>query len=453
MTYSHSGAFHPTAQAARHPARAESPRFEFPGRYVLPLLALIVAFSSSRAFGLPTDDTNWLPQLTADRLLLMLVAVLAAIAVVVGRRGMGLARPTWFEIAFWGIGGLAAASWILFGGAATDYSGAGVTILLNLFVFPAIAFSLLLRTRFSTRDLALCCILLGCFAVYLSVTAVAETLGWSWALIPPEIGDPRIEQHWGRARGPFLQAEFNGAVMVQLLPIVLLLPLLAGRFIGIAGVGIAGLLSMGAYLTQTRAVLLSLLLVLLVGAVLPHPGRATYRVLVIGGLLAAGGLYAAGAPVVPRLGEMGPIYDRFSLLAVTFGMIMAEPVLGIGFGRFDLLQTAYADLGLLGPLAGEELWEGGTHNTLLTLVAELGVPIGAFAVFLFLWPIWVAARVMLGRTRRRLGPQEQCLVVSGLLVLIAFVINASFVELRYTATPNLLFWMFAAVILRVRGLR
>jgi len=422
--------------------------FAFPGRYVLPLLALTIAASSSRFFGLPTDGTDGLPQLTGDRLLLLVIAILAVLSLVLGRRGLRLARPTLMEVTLWGVTGVATVSWVLFGGASTGYSGAGVTILLNLFVYPAIVFSILLRTRFSTRDLALFCLLLGGFAAYLSLTALAETLGWAWALIPPEIGDPRIQQHWGRARGPFLQAEFNGTVMAQLLPVVLLLPLLSGRFVGAAAVALAGLLCIGVYLTHTRAALLGLVVVLGVGALLPHPARSTYRLLLAGGVVAAGALFALGAPVIPRLGEMGPVYDRFSLLAVTFTMIMAHPGLGIGFGRFDLLQSAYADLGLLGGLAGDELWEGGTHHTLLTLVAELGVLVGLVAVALFLWPIWVACRAVLGRARRSFSPGDRGLLVAGLLVLVAFIINANFVELRYSPTPSLLFWAFAAFVLR-----
>ena len=93
-----------------------------------------------------------------------------------------------------------------------------------------------------------------------------------------------------------------------------------------------------------------------------------------------------------------------------------------------------------------EFWEGGTHNSLLTPVAELGILVGGIYLLL-------VGRVFLSglrflRSKRPRTADQIALVTCATLVAIVFVINASLVELRFTLTPNALFWVSAAFIER-----
>jgi O-antigen ligase len=130
-------------------------------------------------------------------------------------------------------------------------------------------------------------------------------------------------------------------------------------------------------------------------------------------------------------------------------MIAAHPVAGVGFVNFDHVQKEYYDPSALGDLAemdSSEFWEGGTHNSLLTPVAELGVLVGGIYLLL-------VGRVFLSgfrylRSKRSRTDDQIALVTCAILVGMVFVINASLVELRYTLTPNALFWVGAAFIER-----
>ena len=81
----------------------------------------------------------------------------------------------------------------------------------------------MLRTEWTDKDLGRFWLILTLFGAYLGITALLEHTPAAPLLLPPAIGDPSIAQHWGRSRGPFIQAEFDGAVMTQLLPVAVLL--------------------------------------------------------------------------------------------------------------------------------------------------------------------------------------------------------------------------------------
>jgi O-antigen ligase len=346
---------------------------------------------------------------------------------------------------------------MVFGGFTSGYLGANVSILFNLLLFPALAYSILLRTRFSDADLSVFCGVLTLFALYLSCVAILERTQFAPLLIPPDIGDPAVPQHWGRSRGPFIQAEFNGTVMTQLVPVAILLLGLGPRRWRPIALAALPLLCIGVYLTETRAALLALVLIVAAGSLRARPTRRPYVALAAGLGLAVGAVIVAGGVPIPRLGEVAPLADRLTLLSVTAGMITAHPLLGIGFGNFDLVQDAFflrpQPIGPATAATLREFWAGGTHNTLLTPIAELGV-LGGLYLGVVLWGVWMtwrAARVAT-RTGADGGAAVGALATCASLVGVGFLVNALLVELRFTPTPNLLFWSFVAIA-EARALR
>jgi O-antigen ligase len=421
-------------------------KYAIPGTLILPLIAVMVAVSCSRYFGLPDIDIKGVPQLTLERALLVFLWFYVLVAIAIRKHIPGHVRIS--EVALWSVCIYAAISSILKGGIASGYSGAGITIWLNLLFLPAILFSILLRTRISAHDMQLLLLILTLFGLYLSMTALIEHLGLRWALIPPEIGDPSIAHHWGRARGPFLQAEFNGAVMVQLMPVAILLGVVGNRLLSGIGVLTAALLCVGTYFTYTRAALGSLIVVVFLGMVLRGRQRVFY--LPLGICVAIGMLVVLflGGKAIPRFDEMDQVmYDRLNLLGITMEMIKEHPLGGIGFGRFDILQTEFFDPSLFSEIEERpgKLWEGGTHNTLLTPLAELGVIVGLTFVALVIRVIVRGIRITV-RDNPPGSTMDHQILIASVLIGIAYMINAVFVELRYILTPNALFWVFAAFI-------
>ena len=413
---------------------------QLPGRSTLILLGLWVAFSCSRLSGLP--KLEGLPQITLERLAFGALLATALVNVALRKGRMGPCRLA--ELGLWAVAAHAAISGVLQGAFSSGYAGAGVGILLNLLVLPALAYSLVLRTRWAGRDVRGLFFILCGFGLYLGLTAVLERSPLHWAVLPAEIVDPRLEHHWGRARGPFIQAEFNATVMVLLLPVTLFLSTRRGATARAFGLLAAGLLCLGVYLTETRAALISLVVVLAIGSAARGGQRSLYVGLAALLVVAGVALAVLGFPVVPRLDEVGPIYDRFKLLSVTFSMIGARPIAGIGYGNFDLQQEAFFDptSRVVAAFTEGAFWSGGTHNTLLTPFAELGVLAGSLLLLLVLRVPWAG----LVRSFRAGAPGPEPLLLCCTLVGVAYVVNAVFVELRYTLTPNALFWIAAALL-------
>lgn len=428
----------------KEPPVFPSGKYAISGTLILPLTGVLIAASCSRFFGVPDIDIKGAPQLTLDRALVVFLCFHVLAAMAIRKRIPGCVRLS--EVGLWSVCIYAAISSIAKGGMTGGYAGAGVSIWLNLFFFPAILFSIVLRTRISTRDMKLLLLILTLFGLYLSATAFMEHFGPRWALIPPEIGDPSIEQHWGRARGPFLQAEFNATVMVQLVPVALLLGIVGNRLLSSIGVLTAALLCVGTYFTYTRAALVSLGIVVFLGIILHGRQRVFYLPL---GICVGIGMVAVlllGGKAIPRYDDMTQVlYDRLNLLGITVEMIKDHPLGGIGFGRFDILQTEFFDPPMFGDMVEQpgKLWEGGTHNTLLTLFAELGVIGGLIFAVLVIRVIVHGIRLTVRGISSK-HSMDHLILNASVLIGIAYVLNGMFVELRYVLTPHALFWVFAA---------
>ena len=170
-------------------------------------------------------------------------------------------------------------------------------------------------------------------------------------------------------------------------------------------------------------------------------------------IMAALVLVAFGITPLPRMDEPSPLPDRLNLLVATAGMIVAHPVTGIGFGNFDLYQEQFflrpKVLTELSTTTREGFWAGGTHNTLLTPAAELGVIAGGLYVILAL------AQTLGAAWRRPRAATYHSVLESGLpvcafLVGLTFLVNGAFVELRFSPTANALMWLFVGMAQRQR---
>jgi O-antigen ligase len=410
------------------------------GDFTFVLLALWIAFSCSRWFGV--TGVQGLPDVTIERICFGLLVVYAATTFAMQRQPLGGVLPA--EIGLMGFTVACAVSGYLHGTLQGTEADPMNTFYYSR-LYPAIAFMIVVRSRTTNRDLLRLSAILTVFAIYLGVTALIEKSPFTWALIPRAIGDPGQGIHFGRARGPFLNSAFNGTVMVQLLPVVLLSSELGSRARQRVALITAGLLCVGVYLTDTRAVLLSLVAVVAVGAVLMGPSRRTYRGILGFLMLGAIARYAVGGAVVPRLEQEDPINVRMNLLLATGEIVLAHPITGSGYRTFALVDEEYYNRAqAFGNLSYQEKWfSAGSHNTLLTPLAEMGLLAGGFYLFLLCRAVANGLRAPLGGTPGERDGTRGLLVCS-LLVGIPFLINGLAVELQYTLTPNALFWAFAA---------
>lgn len=432
----------------RETSRHVLPRAVLEGSVTLPLLALWIAFSCSRWFGL--TGVTGLPDITLERICLAAVCIYAVARCTAGRHGLGRVLPV--EIGLWlfGIACILSGLRGLAGGEPSDV----FNTVFNAILYPAIAFMIVLRSRVNVRDLMVFAAILTVFGCYLGVTALLEQTALRPQLLPPSIGDPSVGIHFDRSRGPYLNAAFTGTVMVQLIPIAMLLRQIGSRGWKLFACVVIGLLCLGTYYSATRSCQLSLAVITILGALLPSPNRLAYRFL-LGALLVGGYLgYTAGGTPAQRLGSEAPIDTRLNLLLATGEMVLDHPAFGSGYGNFAELNQEYYNRGThFGSLSYQEHWyQVGSHNTLLTPLAEMGIFLGGLYLFLILRAV-VRGLVLRGGARTREEEQIRGLLGCGLLVGVAFLVNAIAFELRYVLTPNALFWVLAAFAERHHALK
>ncbi|MDH4209430.1 MAG: O-antigen ligase family protein, partial [Anaerolineae bacterium] len=154
------------------------------------------------------------------------------------------------------------------------------------------------------------------------------------------------------------------------------------------------------FISFSRASWLGCSMVLL-GLVFLYP-RTTLRLLIILGVTAC----ALGASLFAD--EVAWAYERLSSEAAQrsvqnrvlvtnalVGMIRAKPLFGWGYGDHQLYSPQF--MTSVGDIAVARYYSIGSHNTYLTIMAELGIP----ALFPYLWPaLWWLIHSM--KVRRRL---------------------------------------------------
>ena len=423
---------------ASRTAGAVPPAF-LDGRFTLPLLGLWVAFSCSRWFGV--TGYAGLPDVTLERLFFGLLVGYAVTTFAMRKQAFGRLVPAEIGLLIFA---LASGVSGYLHGAFDGSEPEAINTLTDSRIFPAIAFMIVLRTRTTRQDLLRLSAVLTIFALYLGITALFEKASFNTGLMPPAIGDPSQGIHFGRARGPYLNAAFNGTVMAQLLPMVLLSVQLGNRSWRVVALIAAGLLCLGVYLTDTRACLLGLVAVALVGSLVSGPSRKTYRALL--GVLLLGGViqYVGGREVVPRLEQEDPVNVRLNMLLATGEIVIAHPIVGSGFRTFGKVNEEYFMAGrVFGGRAYQDKWfEAGSHNTLFTPIAELGLFVGGLYLFLLCRAVVNGLYPPISGTAEERSLNRQLLIAS-VLVGIPFLINGLAVEFQSSLTPNALFWAFA----------
>jgi putative inorganic carbon (hco3(-)) transporter len=286
-------------------------------------------------------------------------------------------------------------------------------------------------------------LLLGCLVVvggYLGLTAVFEYTGLRALVFPGYINDPGVGIHFGRARGPFVEAVADGM----------------GMFIGAtaAAVGLSqwrewrvrlacwaviGVCGAGMLLTLTRSIWLSGA----VGAVLGMlampglrrwvaPAVAVGAVLVVAALFAAPGLHQR---VESRSQDDASVWVRQNTNRAALAMIEQRPVTGFGWQRFRTESPPYFTQAQRYPMNG--VGEG-VHNVFLSHASELGLP-GAF--------LWLCGFVLAigGAIVRRVGA-ELTPWRAGLVAIAAqWLVVANLTPLPWSF-PTLVLWTWAGIV-------
>jgi O-antigen ligase len=213
--------------------------------------------------------------------------------------------------------------------------------------------------------------------VAIAVIAVMETVGLRDYVFPRYIADRTNPIHLDRARGPFLNAAFNGqALCIALVAGLTLLPLRRFPMVVLHGALLA-LLVLAAYFTRTRSVYLQLLIIAGAVVAVMRTSFPKWKVYALPAFLAFLLLLAS----LPRLtspdriggglGQMREVAIRFELVNKSLALWAAQPFFGVGLGQFR-------NVGLMPPEQVDH-----QHNHLIGMAAELGlVGVGVYVAIL-----------------------------------------------------------------------
>ncbi len=319
------------------------------------------------------------------------------------------------------------------------------------FFTPAIIYWVARQSRLTARQVGLAQGALALFGVYLAVTGLLEAAKqWSF-VFPRYIADPSVGLHFGRARGPMVQAVSYGLCLS-----VTMLAGWAWRMHGgwrsrVLWLSFVSLQLAALYFTYTRSVWIgtALLVLVVLGLVL----RGRWRVAVLGPLLAGALLMAlVNFRALTDLQREGSAVEahvsasmRESFAYVSWQMFLDRPLFGWGFGQFYVEKNPYlSDRGT--PLELELIREYINHNTYLNLLAETGIV--GFGLYMAVLAGWLRAGWQLTRSGNPAWVRWQGVLLLG--ALATYGVQMMFHEVSYTAIDNSLIFFLAGLTVGLR---
>lgn len=249
-----------------------------------------------------------------------------------------------------------------------------------------------------------------------------------------------------RAVGVFNQPVVNGLVLIIGFVIALHLASRSGgaRWPPLVAYAIATSSAYAIYLTHTRAIWLSFLVVLVAGAVLARGWRTGFLAPLLAATLAVVANWSAFTSQDREAGGVasaGEIEDRLNGIATSVWAVQEKPIAGWGIGRFAPVNTYYHQ-----QWSQEVSWERGygisSHLNELGIATELGL-VGL--------ALWLTVLVLVGRRlvrAVRLLPEHTAASGIALAALFAFAVwvtTGATVDLRFFEFPNALVMLLAGI--------
>ena len=276
--------------------------------------------------------------------------------------------------------------------------------------------------------------------LYLGATAVFEGVGATPLIVPRYISDSSLGLHYGRARGPFLEAVADGLALGMCgIAAGMGLALWRSRHVRSACWICLAVCSAGIVFTLTRAVWIGTIVALVtIFASVPRLRRWLIPAAVFGAVATV-----ALLAVVPglsqraagRAGDSRSADDRQNANATALHVLVDRPLIGVGWNAFPSRERDYLRQADHYPVTATGI---AVHNVPLSHAAELGLP--AALLWTGVFAVAVGAPLL-----RRAPTREGQVWRAGLLATaLLFLVVASLGPLGY-ALPNLLLWLFAGV--------
>lgn len=321
--------------------------------------------------------------------------------------------------------------------------GPGLLLLETFGVLPFMTFWLGPIVYPTARERNILLVALVVMGAYLGLTALFETIQLNALVWPRYILNPAIGLHYGRARGPFVDAVANG---VGLYVSALAAAIAALKWRRVlwrwAAALICALCLVGTIMTLERSIWIATAAATVVALLISGRTRRFALPLVAAvAALAALTIFAVPglrASVSQRLSTSESIYDRENVARTAENMIKARPLFGFGWDQYQNSYLPYVQQSPNIPLTGTQI---DPHAAYLTYGAELGLVGGG---------LWLLA-VLLGAggtAVKRAPPDIEPWRIGLVALLVFFLIGEAAVP--PTVFVNASLWLWAGVVAVVR---
>ena len=320
--------------------------------------------------------------------------------------------------------------------------------LVTSFLLPSLLYGIIRQLDITRRDWSRLLATAAALGIYLALTGAFEVAG-SWSLVFPRyIADPNLGIHFGRARGPDLNAVSLGLyVTACLLCAWTLFSHVERRSYQLVLLLAVPLMAFGVLLTFTRSTWIGLAASGLVVAAFQIPRRWRMPALATSALV---GLLIASMSWHQLIGleregtaeeSEHSVNQRESFAYVSWHMFCDHPIFGVGFGRFYDRKLPYlSDRSQNFEL--ESLRRLHHHNTLLSVLTETGLV--GFAAFIGVFAVWTRTAFGLAAGAKS-SPWVRAQGVLMLALITNYLCSAVFHDLTLMPSQELLLFIFAAV--------
>lgn len=319
------------------------------------------------------------------------------------------------------------------------------SVLFNTYIVPFSIFSItkdFIREEQKIRKLF---IFLSFTLLYISLTAIFEYFKITSFVFPRGIMDPGLGIHFGRARGPFLQAAINGTVL-GMLSVANLHMAINTRFPRkVFFIIVAIFAPVAVFFTYTRAAWLAMVVSFTFILSISRRFRKYIGILLLLGAILMVPLHSKiinKKILTSRSYSISPIYDRINLYHTYVAMFMERPFLGFGLGNFSNYSHEY-----FSRLKSDDPYNidiPTIHDTFAGTLVELG-GLGLIVFLSILASIFWKSILLFKRLDNR-GFLGRGFVVTFWGMGLVYLLNAMFIDMKNHQFQNVIFYLIAGII-------
>ena len=324
-----------------------------------------------------------------------------------------------------------------------------ISRLLFFYFVPLAMYVIVSSGVLGTSDLKLISVCFIGLGIYLALTAIAETHGWSALVFPSYIMTSEFTEFLGRGRGPFLNPVSNGLFMITSFCCTLMWWKSADRFGKLAIGAVAFLLAVGVYSTLTRSVWLALIVACGWFIWFPASRRAKIVMATCGMLAVIALLPVYGDKLLSfkrdkevtqnQMEKSAQLRPLFAIVAMN--MFKDRPFLGCGFGQYAQAKYPY----LKDPHSGKPLTSTRTlmqHNIFLAYLTETGL-LGLMSLLLLIAMLVRASLIVWFNQELPFWPRQFGLL--SLTLLSCDMVNGMFHDVGIIPMVNMLLFFLAGI--------